>query len=102
VKRSKRKLSLDHLDETLESILEEIREDVERVKTAKVNGMLGGHPDIKEICGARSDVFKSLLNDLFNEYQLTKKVLGNGTIERIQDKIKIRLKKRNLLAEVAV
>lgn len=90
-------LSLDeaHLNETLESILDEIRSDVQAIKRAKENGWLGGDPDIKVICKARTETFKSVLDNLFKEYKLTKKILDNGTIQRVNGEIRIRLRKVN-------
>jgi len=83
-----------YIDETLESILDEIRSDQEEIRRAKINGWSGGDPDIEVVCKARTETFKTLLNELFDVHKLSKKIIANGTIERVNREIKIRLKKR--------
>ena len=83
------------LNEALESILDEIRSDREALEKAKQNGFSGGDPDIQVMYKARTETFKTLLNELFDTHKLTKKVLKNGTIERVNGNLKIRMKNLN-------
>ena len=78
-----------HLDETLESILDEMRSDTEKISEAKEKGY-ETEPRIKDVCAARIEVFKSVLNDLFDKYGLKEKNMKNGTIKRINGEIIIR------------
>ena len=83
------------LNEAIESILDEIRSDKDAVQRAKRKGFLGGDPDIEVMCKARTETFKTLLNELFDIHKLTKKVLRNGTVQRVNGVLKIRLKARD-------
>jgi len=79
-------LDVSHLDETLESILDEIQSDIEKISEAEKKGYKT-EPRIEDICTARIKVFEGVLDDLFGDYRLKEKVLKNGIIKRVDGKI---------------